>query len=82
MGRKRVYKTRYQPGVIEIALRSLLNGLSVSRAAEEAGIHRNTIYNWMRTHPDFERAVQQARAEGQAKVQRERQQWEWLIRMR
>jgi transposase-like protein len=39
---------------------ALAEGRSVVRAAAEAGIHRTTIHNWMRTSQEFRDAVEQA----------------------
>ena len=42
---------------------ALAQGLSVTAAAREAGVHRDTIYQWLRNQPEFETAVENARAE-------------------
>jgi hypothetical protein len=42
---------------------SLAAGATITGAAEESGLHRATIYRWLKTHPGFIAAVQQARTE-------------------
>src|ERR1051326_3206307 len=42
---------------------SLGSGLTITGAAQEAGLHRATLYRWLKTHPGFAAAVQQARTE-------------------
>jgi transposase-like protein len=44
------------------AVDALAEGATVTGAATAAGIHRSTVYQWLRTHQDFEHAVQQARS--------------------
>jgi len=46
----------------QVAL-ALASGATLTAAAEAAGIHRVTIYRWIKDLPDFTAAVQQARAE-------------------
>ena len=36
-------------------------GSTIADAAQSAGIHRNTIHNWLRSAPDFQHALGQAR---------------------
>jgi hypothetical protein len=36
-------------------------GSTISDAAHSAGVHRNTIHNWLRSEPGFQRALHQAR---------------------
>ena len=42
---------------------ALAQGMSVSAAARDAGIHRTTIHHWQRTSEDFRAAIEEARAE-------------------
>jgi hypothetical protein len=42
---------------------ALAQGLSVTAAARQAGVHRDTIYQWLTNQPEFEAAVENARAE-------------------
>ncbi|MBL8217580.1 MAG: SEC-C domain-containing protein [Bryobacterales bacterium] len=47
-------------------LQALSSGLSITAAAETAGIHRTTVHHWCRTIPEFRNtldAVRQARAD-------------------
>ena len=36
-------------------------GATIADAAQSAGLHRNTIHNWLRSVPDFQLALEQAR---------------------
>ena len=46
----------------------LAQGVSVTRAAEEAGVHRTTINHWQRSNPLFLLELEQARQEISAKL--------------
>ena len=35
-------------------------GATIADAAQSAGIHRNTIYHWLRSAPEFQNALEQA----------------------
>ncbi len=50
------------PTQAEVAL-SIASGASVSEAARRAGIHRSTVYEWMRSEPGFHSTIQEARQE-------------------
>ncbi len=53
------------PNQLEV-LKALSSGLSISAAAEAAGIHRTTVHHWCRTIPEFRNtvdAVRQARTD-------------------
>ena len=39
---------------------ALSNGVATTAAAEQAGIHRNTIHNWRRNHLPFQQALADA----------------------
>ena len=45
----------------EHVLAQLSAGLTIENAARSAGIHRNTIHNWLRSDPEFEHALTHAR---------------------
>ena len=42
---------------------ALAQGQSVTEAATQAAVHRDTIYSWLKTQPAFKTAVESARAE-------------------
>jgi hypothetical protein len=42
---------------------ALAQGITITAAAQAAGLHRATVYHWLNTQPAFETAVEQARAE-------------------
>jgi transposase-like protein len=42
---------------------ALVSGSTMTRAAAEAGVHRSTIYNWIRTEPAFSEALSETRTE-------------------
>ena len=42
---------------------ALGSGLTITGAAHDAGLHRATVYRWLKTHPGFSAAVQQSRTE-------------------
>ena len=42
---------------------ALAQGLSVTAAARQAGVHRDTIYDWLNKQPEFEESVETARSE-------------------
>lgn len=43
----------------------IANGSSITTAAEQADVHRTTIYHWLRTSTEFNTSLQQARTEQQ-----------------
>ena len=45
----------------EQVLALLSAGATIADAAQSAGIHRNTIHNWLRSAPEFQQALDQAR---------------------
>jgi transposase-like protein len=47
---------------------ALAQGHAVSAAAREAGVHRGTIYHWLRTEPEFKAAATEAKREYVAKL--------------
>ena len=48
-----------------IILKGLEDGLTMQEAAENAGISKQTLYEWINTKPDFSDAVQRARKDGE-----------------
>ena len=42
---------------------ALSQGATITAAAQASGLHRTTVYNWLKTQPAFESAVEQARAD-------------------
>jgi hypothetical protein len=42
---------------------ALAQGLTVTAAAGHAGIHRSTIYEWLKTVPGFQSAIRESREE-------------------
>ena len=42
---------------------ALAQGRTVSAAARDVGVHRSTIHQWLRDHPEFKAAVNSARRE-------------------
>lgn len=51
-----------------VVLQNLSNGYNMTEAARKAGISKDTLYEWMKQHPDFSDAVQYARREGEQKA--------------
>ena len=43
------------------AVTALASGQTVSAAAESAGVHRSTIYNWCRDHAEFSAALRHSK---------------------
>jgi hypothetical protein len=48
---------------------ALAQGRSVTQAALEAGLHRNTVHNWLRNEPRFKTAVAEAQRDYAAAFQ-------------
>lgn len=44
-----------------VVLKALEDGMTMLAAAEQAGIHKDTLYEWIKTKPDFSDLVQHAR---------------------
>jgi transposase len=44
------------------AVEALLGGLTVKEAAQAAGVHRNTVYYWLK-QPAFQEALREASAD-------------------
>lgn len=50
------------PEIRKQILDALSNGATVGQAATDAGVHRSTIYTWMRTDPELSIALDRSRA--------------------
>ena len=48
--------------VQQCVVNALAAGATLSDAAEQYGLHRTTVYRWLKTRPEFGNAVHQARA--------------------
>ena len=55
------------PKQLQVAV-ALAQGHTVSAAAREAGVHRGTIYQWIRTEAEFKAAAGEAKREYVAKL--------------
>jgi len=53
----------------EHALECLISGQPITRAAQEAGVDRTTVWRWLKDDPAFQAAYNRARLELQAAVQ-------------
>ena len=49
-------------------LKALEDGETMQDAAKKASIHKDTLYEWINTKPDFADAVQRARSDGEKNV--------------
>jgi hypothetical protein len=58
--------TSYKPTYCNEAVEYLAQGYSLTAFAGEIGVCRDSVYNWMDTHPDFFDAIKKGRAKGQA----------------
>lgn len=58
--------TDYKPAMGEEILQSMAQGLSLAAAAADLGIHRQRVYDWMKSHPDFADTIKLAQAKRQA----------------
>lgn len=56
--------TDYAPALCEAVEALLADGKSLTAAAGEMGIHRDTAYAWMDAHPEFSDAIKRGRAKG------------------
>lgn len=56
-GRPTLYKPEYGEEMISL----MAAGLSLTAAAADLGFHRDTIYTWEATHPEFSDALKLAR---------------------
>jgi len=49
--------TKYTPGFIVITLELMAQGYSKTKVAATLGVHKDTLYEWMKVHPDFSDAI-------------------------
>src|SRR5262245_5681109 len=52
---------RHHPDTRDAVLRLMAEGLTVSAACAELGIHVTSVYDWRRTDPDFRERYKEAR---------------------
>ncbi|MBL8233131.1 MAG: SEC-C domain-containing protein [Bryobacterales bacterium] len=52
-------------------LKDLASGVSVTQAAAAVGVHRTTVHNWCRNHPQFASTLRDACFERMSRVQEE-----------
>lgn len=57
-----------KPEIQEAICQNLALPMPLSLAAEAAGVHRNTAYNWIEKYPDFADKVTFAKAQGAKKL--------------
>jgi hypothetical protein len=60
-GKKRGRPTEYNPQTVGKILGGFQRGLSVKTVCTYAGIHPDTLYEWMNTYPEFSEKVSGAR---------------------
>jgi transposase len=56
--------TKYDPEMCEKAVEFLSEGLSIQAMAGEMGVCKDTIYEWMKVHPEFSDAIKRGVAKG------------------
>ena len=62
--------TDFKPEYGEVILQAMAEGLSLTAAAAEIGIHRQRVYEWEEKHPEFADAIRLARAKRQLFLER------------
>lgn len=62
--------TNYRPELDEQIVAKMGEGLSLTAAAAELDVHRDTIYEWEKRWPSFSDAVKMGRAKRQAFLER------------
>ena len=65
--------TKYDPSMCNEIEEQLSQGLSLTAASIELGIHRDTAYEWAKEYPEFSDAIKMGRAKGQ-------REWEFRLR--
>lgn len=65
-GAKMARPSDYDPAYCEQLIERSGEGLSLTAFASEIGVARSTINEWMRVHPEFSEAVNQAKAKALA----------------
>lgn len=66
-GRPTGYRKEFGDEIVSL----MATGLSLTAAAAELGFHRDTIYEWEKTHPEFSDAVKLARGKRTLKLERD-----------
>jgi len=62
--------TDFQEGYGEEILSLMAAGLSLAAAAAELGIHRQRVYDWLKSHPEFADTIRLAQAKRQLFLER------------
>jgi len=62
--------TTYDPSLGERIVALMSEGLSLAAAAAECDVHRQRVYDWKETHPDFDELVKLAMGKRQAFLER------------
>jgi hypothetical protein len=61
----------YTPARCDQLLKLMAEGLSITAAAGAMGVHRDTLYEWSRRHPEFSDALKKGVAVRLLKLERE-----------
>lgn len=62
--------TDFKPQYAEEILQLMAEGLSLAAAAAELGIHRQRVYDWEASHPEFADTIKLARSKRQLFLER------------
>jgi hypothetical protein len=62
--------TTYDPALGERIVSLMTEGLSLAAAAAECDVHRQRVYDWKNTHPEFDELVRLAMGKRQAFLER------------
>lgn len=65
-GRPTAYKQNMADEIISL----MASGLSLTASAADLGVHRDTLYEWERTNPEFSDAIKLARGKRQLFLER------------
>jgi len=57
---------KYKPEFCEVAEKVLADGFSIAVVAADCDVTRETIYNWMKSHPEFFDSIKRGQTKGQA----------------
>jgi transposase-like protein len=63
--------TKYKPEFCNEIIQSMAEGYSLTAAAADLGVHRDTVYEWEKTIPEFSDAVKLARAKRTRKLEQD-----------
>jgi len=55
--------TRFEERFVNMAFEIMCLGATIQKLAEVFQVHRDTIYEWMKVHPEFSEAIQRGRDE-------------------